>query len=474
MTKADKNAPKKTASSAIWGGRFAGGPSQLMTDINASISYDKAMYKQDIAGSVAHATMLAGQKIITEADLSAICEGLATIEQEISDGVFEFSDALEDIHMNIESRLASLIGDPARRLHTARSRNDQVATDIRLWLREAIEQLDSQLAALQEALIDQAEAHITTVMPGYTHLQTAQPVSFGFHLMAYVEMFGRDRGRFSDARKRLNESPLGAAALAGTPHPIDRHQTASLLGFARPMPNAMDAVSARDFAIEFLAAAAICATHLSRLAEEIVIWSTDRFGFISLSDAFTTGSSIMPQKRNPDAAELVRAKPGRIIGDLLALLTVLKGLPLAYGKDMQEDKEPVFDAESSLSLSLAAMTGMIADLTAHPEAMRVALEKGHPTATDLADYLVRVLNMPFRDAHHVTGKLVALADQQGCALDGLSLADMQAIEPRLEATIFEVLSIDSALQARDSFGGTAPAEVAAHIKAARAAFLKNT
>lgn len=474
MTKADKNAPKKTASSAIWGGRFAGGPSQLMTDINASISYDRAMYKQDIAGSVAHATMLAGQKIITEADLSAICEGLATIEKEISDGAFEFSDALEDIHMNIESRLASLIGDPARRLHTARSRNDQVATDIRLWLREAIEQLDSQLAALQEALIDQAEAHITTVMPGYTHLQTAQPVSFGFHLMAYVEMFGRDRGRFSDARKRLNESPLGAAALAGTPHPIDRHQTASLLGFARPMPNAMDAVSARDFAIEFLAAAAICATHLSRLAEEIVIWSTDRFGFISLSDAFTTGSSIMPQKRNPDAAELVRAKPGRIIGDLLALLTVLKGLPLAYGKDMQEDKEPVFDAESSLSLSLAAMTGMIADLTAHPEAMRVALEKGHPTATDLADYLVRVLNMPFRDAHHVTGKLVALADQQGCALDGLSLADMQAIEPRLEATIFEVLSIDSALQARDSFGGTAPAEVAAHIKAARAAFLKNT
>ena len=315
-------------------------PSQLMTDINASISYDRAMYKQDIAGSVAHATMLAGQKIITEADLSAICEGLATIEQEISDGVFEFSDALEDIHMNIESRLASLIGDPARRLHTARSRNDQVATDIRLWLREAIEQLDSQLAALQEALIDQAEAHTTTVMPGYTHLQTAQPVSFAFHLMAYVEMFGRDRGRFSDARKRLNESPLGAAALAGTPHPIDRHQTASLLGFARPMPNAMDAVSARDFAIEFLAAAAICATHLSRLAEEIVIWSTDRFGFISLSDAFTTGSSIMPQKRNPDAAELVRAKPGRIIGDLLALLTVLKGCHWPMARICRKIKNP--------------------------------------------------------------------------------------------------------------------------------------
>ena len=311
-------------------------------------------------------------------------------------------------------------------------------------------------------------------MPGYTHLQTAQPVSFAFHLMAYVEMFGRDRARLSDGRKRMNESPLGAAALAGTPHPIDRHQTARLLGFDRPMANAMDAVSARDFAVEFMGAAAICATHLSRLAEEIVIWSTDRFGFISLSDAFTTGSSIMPQKRNPDAAELVRAKPGRIIGDLLALLTVLKGLPLAYGKDMQEDKEPVFDAEASLSLSLAAMTGMIADLTAHPDAMRAALEKGHPTATDLADYLVRELKMPFRDAHHVTGKLVALADQKGCALDGLSLADMQAVEPRLNASIFAVLSIDSALQARNSFGGTAPEQVAAHIKATRASLAKES
>jgi len=472
MTKPDKNAPKKTASSSIWGGRFAGGPSQLMTDINASISYDKAMYKQDIAGSVAHATMLAGQNIISSDDLDAICAGLATIEKEIDEGVFEFSDALEDIHMNIESRLAELTGDPARRLHTARSRNDQVATDIRLWLREAIDQLDNQLVGLQEALLSQAETHTRTVMPGYTHLQTAQPVSFAFHLMAYVEMFGRDRGRLADTRKRVNESPLGAAALAGTPHPIDRHQTAQLLGFSRPMANAMDAVSARDFAVEFMAAAAICATHLSRLAEEIVIWSTDRFGFISLSDAFTTGSSIMPQKRNPDAAELVRAKPGRIIGDLMALLTVLKGLPLAYGKDMQEDKEPVFDAEASLSLSLAAMTGMIADLQAKPEAMRAALEKGHPTATDLADYLVRVLDMPFRDAHHVTGKLVALADSQNCALDGLELADMQAVEPRLDKAIYEVLSIDSALQARNSFGGTAPLEVEAHIKAARAAFIK--
>jgi len=473
MTKANKNAPKKTTSSSIWGGRFAGGPSQLMTDINASISYDKAMYKQDIAGSIAHATMLASQNIISEADLTAICDGLAKIEQEITDGDFAFSDALEDIHMNIESRLGDLIGDPARRLHTARSRNDQVATDIRLWLRDAIDQLDGQLAALQDALMTQAQNHITTVMPGYTHLQTAQPVSFAFHLMAYVEMFGRDRTRLSDARKRMNEMPLGAAALAGTPHPIDRHQTARLLGFDRPMANAMDAVSARDFAVEFMAAAAICATHLSRLAEEIVIWSTDRFGFISLSDAFTTGSSIMPQKRNPDAAELVRAKPGRIIGDLLALLTVLKGLPLAYGKDMQEDKEPVFDAEASLSLSLAAMTGMIADLTAHPDAMRAALEKGHPTATDLADYLVRALNMPFRDAHHVTGKLVALADQEGCALDELSLADMQAVEPRLNTSIFEVLSIDSALQARNSFGGTAPEQVAAHIKATRARLAKD-
>jgi len=471
MTKSKGKAPQDTAASAIWGGRFAGGPSQLMKDINASISYDKTLYRQDIAGSLAHAQMLAEQKIISPDDLAAIQSGLQTIQTEIDTGQFAFSADLEDIHMNIEARLSALVGDAARRLHTARSRNDQVATDIRLWLREAIISLDAQLKGLQAALISQAEQHIDTVMPGFTHLQTAQPISFAFHLMAYVEMFGRDRTRFSDCRQRMNESPLGSAALAGTPHPIDRQRTASLLGFDRPMANAMDGVSARDFAAEFLSAAAICATHLSRLAEEIVIWSTDRFGFISLSDAFTTGSSIMPQKRNPDAAELVRAKPGRIIGDLVALLTVLKGLPLAYGKDMQEDKEPVFDAESALSVSLAAMSGMIADLSVNQTAMRAALEKGHPTATDLADYLVRELNMPFRDAHHVTGRLVALADKKGCALDALSLDEMQTAEPRLDNRVFAILSVDAALAARHSYGGTAPQRVRAHITAAKAQWL---
>ena len=470
MTKPDTNAPKKTTSSTIWGGRFAGGPSQLMTDINASISYDKAMYKQDIAGSLAHATMLAGQNIISSDDLNAISTGLAAIEKEIDEGVFEFSDALEDIHMNIESRLAELTGDPARRLHTARSRNDQVATDIRLWLREAIDQLDSQLAALQEALLTQAESHTKTVMPGYTHLQTAQPVSFAFHLMAYVEMFGRDRGRLADTRKRLNESPLGAAALAGTPHPIDRHQTAKLLGFSQPMANAMDAVSARDFAVEFMAAAAICATHLSRLAEEIVIWSTDRFGFISLSDAFTTGSSIMPQKRNPDAAELVRAKPGRIIGALTGLLIVLKGLPLAYGKDMQEDKEGVFDAADALGIALAATTGMIRDMTPQPDAMLAALKTGFPTATDLADYMVRELGMPFREAHHASGAIVAEAAAKGLDLEEVSLETLQAIEPQIKPDIISLLSVANAAAARTSFGGTAPDEVRARIADARQRF----
>ena len=454
-----KDTDKGTAASSIWGGRFSGGPSQLMQDINASISYDQKLFKEDIAGSRAHATMLASTGIITDADLDAILRGLDQVEQEIISGEMQFSEALEDIHMNVETRLSELVGDPARRLHTARSRNDQVATDIRLWLRARLEELDGMITALQQALYDQAAQHTHTVMPGYTHLQTAQPISFGFHLMAYIEMLGRDRGRFADCRTRLNESPLGAAALAGTSFPIDRHQTAKQLGFDRPMANAMDAVSSRDFAIEFLAAAAICATHLSRLAEEIVIWSTDRFQFIQLSDAFTTGSSIMPQKRNPDAAELVRAKPGRIMGDLVSLLTVLKGLPLAYGKDMQEDKEPVFDAEQSLSVALAAMTGMVADMTANPEAMRAALAKGHPTATDLADYLVRELKMPFRDAHHVSGSIVALADDKGCALESLSLEDMQAIAPDLTADILPVLSIDHALAARASYGGTAPDEL---------------
>ena len=457
--------------STIWGGRFADGPSQLMQEINASISFDKTLYRQDIAGSIAHAKMLADQNILTADDRDQIVSGLQQIEKDIAAGTFTFSENLEDIHMNIETRLVELIGDPAKRLHTARSRNDQVATDLRLWLREAIADIDGMLARLQAALLNQAEAHTETVMPGYTHLQTAQPITFGFHLMAYVQMFGRDRSRFADCSKRMNESPLGAAALAGTSHLIDRHKTAALLGFEQPMANAMDAVSARDFAVEFMSAASICSTHLSRLAEEIVIWSTDRFAFISLSDAFTTGSSIMPQKRNPDAAELIRAKPGRILGDMVALLTVLKGLPLAYGKDMQEDKEPVFDARKSLCISLMAMTGMIEDLTAHPEAMRQALRKGHPTATDLADYLVAELNIPFRNAHHITGALVALADEKGCGLDNLSLEELQSVEPQLTSAVQAILSIDHAVAAKTSYGGTAPDQVRAHIAKARAQFL---
>ena len=456
--------------SSIWGGRFSSGPSELMQAINASIDFDKRMYRQDIAGSKAHATMLAACGIISDSDRDAIHDGLVQIAEEIASGSFAFSAALEDIHMNIESRLADIIGEPARRLHTARSRNDQVATDFRLWVREAIDSVDAALAALQHALVERASEHAETLMPGYTHLQTAQPVTFGFHLMAYVEMFGRDRGRFADARKRLNESPLGAAALAGTSFPTDRQMTASLLGFDRPAANAMDAVSDRDFALEFLAAAAICAVHMSRFAEEIVIWCADGFGFVSLSDAFTTGSSIMPQKRNPDAAELVRAKPGRIIGSLNALLIVLKGLPLAYGKDMQEDKEGVFDAADALAIALAATTGMVSDMTANPAAMRAALTRGFPTATDLADYLVRDLGMPFREAHHVSGAIVAMAAEKSCDLDGLSLAEMQSVEPRITAAVLKVLSCDAAVAMRTSFGGTAPDEVRARIAEARTRF----
>ena len=456
--------------SSIWGGRFSSGPSELMQAINASIDFDKRMYRQDIAGSKAHATMLAACGIISDSDRDAIHDGLVQIADEIASGSFAFSAGLEDIHMNIESRLADIIGEPARRLHTARSRNDQVATDFRLWVREAIDSVDAALAALQLALAERASEHAETLMPGYTHLQTAQPVTFGFHLMAYVEMFGRDRGRFADARKRLNESPLGAAALAGTSFPTDRQMTASLLGFDRPAANAMDAVSDRDFAVEFLAAAAICAVHMSRFAEEIVIWCADGFGFVSLSDAFTTGSSIMPQKRNPDAAELVRAKPGRIIGSLNALLIVLKGLPLAYGKDMQEDKEGVFDAADALAIALAATTGIVSDMTANPAAMRAALTRGFPTATDLADYLVRDLGMPFREAHHVSGAIVAMAAEKSCDLDGLSLAEMQSVEPRITAAVLEVLSCEAAIAMRTSFGGTAPDEVRARIAEARTRF----
>ena len=457
--------------STIWGGRFAGGPSKLMEEINASITYDKNLYRQDIAGSIAHAKMLADQKLLTIEDRDQIISGLRQIEQEIASGTFTFSEQLEDIHMNIETRLSELVGDPAKRLHMARSRNDQVATDLRLWLREAVADIDRMLAELQGALLNQAENHAETVMPGYTHLQTAQPITFGFHLLAYVQMFGRDRSRFVDCAKRINESPLGAAALAGTSHLIDRHKTATLLGFDQPMANAMDAVSARDFAVEFMSAASICSTHLSRLAEELVIWSTDRFAFISLSDAYSTGSSIMPQKRNPDAAELIRAKPGRIMGNMVALLTVLKGLPLAYGKDMQEDKEPVFDTEKSLSISLMAMTGMIEDMTAHPEAMRQALRKGHSLATDLADYLVAELNIPFRNAHHITGALVALAEKKACGLDELSLEELQSVEPQLTGAVESVLSIDHAVAARTSYGGTAPEQVRAQIADAKAKFL---
>ena len=456
--------------SSIWGGRFSSGPSELMQTINASIDFDKRMYRQDIDGSKAHATMLAACGIISDSDRDAIHDGLVQIADEIASGSFAFSAALEDIHMNIESRLADIIGEPARRLHTARSRNDQVATDFRLWVREAIDSVDVALAALQHALVERASEHAETLMPGYTHLQTAQPVTFGFHLMAYVEMFGRDRSRFADARKRLNESPLGAAALAGTSFPTDRQMTASLLGFDRPSANAMDAVSDRDFAVEFLAAAAICAVHMSRFAEEIVIWCSDGFGFVSLSDAFTTGSSIMPQKRNPDAAELVRAKPGRIIGSLTALLIVLKGLPLAYGKDMQEDKEGVFDAADALAIALAATTGMVSDMTANPAAMRAALTRGFPTATDLADYLVRDLGMPFREAHHVSGAIVAMAAEKSCDLDVLSLTEMQSIEPRITAAVLEVLSCEAAVAMRTSFGGTAPDEVRARIIEARTRF----
>jgi len=456
--------------SSIWGGRFSSGPSQLMQDINASISYDKRLYRQDIAGSKAHASMLASTNIISDDDCAAIHQGLDQIGSEIAAGQFAFSESLEDIHMNIESRLAALIGEPARRLHTARSRNDQVATDFKLWVRDLLDSVDLALADMQAALLDQAEAHADLLMPGFTHLQTAQPVTFGFHLMAYVEMLGRDRGRFADARKRLNESPLGAAALAGTSFPIDRHMTASTLGFDRPAANAMDAVSDRDFALEFLAAAAICSVHLSRFAEELVIWSSDRFGFIALSDAFTTGSSIMPQKRNPDAAELVRAKPGRIIGALSGLLIVLKGLPLAYGKDMQEDKEGVFDAADALGVALAATTGMIRDMTPQPAAMIAALTTGFPTATDLADYMVRELGMPFRAAHHASGAIVAKAAAAGIDLAEMRLADMQAIEPRIKADITGLLSVASAAAARTSFGGTAPDEVRARIRDARQRF----
>ena len=453
--------PRNAAANAQWGGRFAAGPSVIMGEINASIGFDRKLWRQDIRGSLAHAAMLARAGIIAPADEQAIRDGLAAIGAEIAAGRFSFEADLEDIHMNIEARLTDRIGEAGKRLHTARSRNDQVATDFRLWVRDAMDGLDAQIADLMRALADRAAEHAASPMPGFTHLQTAQPVTFGHHLLAYVEMLHRDRGRMADARRRLNECPLGSAALAGTSFPIDRDATAAALGFDRPTANSLDAVSDRDFALEFLSTAAICAIHISRLAEEIVIWCSAPFGFVRLSDAFTTGSSIMPQKRNPDAAELARAKVGRIMGALVALLTVMKGLPLAYAKDTQEDKEPVFDAADALALSLAAMAGMVRDLAPDTARMRAMAGSGFSTATDLADWLVRVLHLPFRTAHHVTGRLVATAEGKGCDLAGLSLAEMQAVEPGITAAIFDVLTVDASVASRTSYGGTAPANVAA-------------
>ena len=448
----------------MWGGRFAVQPDAIMAEINASIDVDRRLYRHDIAASKAHAAMLARQGIISPEDAEKMAHGLDTILSEIDQDRLVFKRELEDIHMNVEARLAELIGAPAGRLHTARSRNDQVATDFRLYLREAVDDIDVLLREYQRALAEKALEHAATVMPGFTHLQTAQPVTFGHHLLAYVEMAGRDRARFRDARTRLNECPLGAGALVGTSFPLDRDMTAEALGFARPMANSLDAVSDRDFVLETLAAAAITAIHLSRFAEEIVIWMSPLAGLINLSDRFTTGSSMMPQKRNPDAAELVRAKAGRILGALTALFVVMKGLPLAYQKDMQEDKEGAMDALAALSLSISAMTGMVRDMQPDAGRMKKAAGEGYATATDLADWLVRTLKLPFREAHHVTGRIVAAATAAGQPLHRLPLAAMQEIEPRITSDVFSVLSVDSSVRSRASFGGTAPRNVRAQAK----------
>lgn len=451
-------------SNTMWGGRFATGPAAIMEEINASIGFDQKLAAQDIAGSKAHAAMLGAVGILSANDVAEIHRGLDLVKGEIDAGTFTFSRALEDIHMNVESRLAEIIGEPAKRLHTARSRNDQVATDVRLWVRDTVDHLDAQLAEYQAALVDLALVHAGTVMPGFTHLQTAQPVTFGHHLLAYVEMAARDRGRFADARRRMNECPLGSAALAGTSFPIDRRMTATALGFDRPCANSLDGVSDRDFALEALSAAAITAMHLSRFAEELVIWTTPFFDFVRLSDAFSTGSSIMPQKKNPDAAELVRAKTGRITGALVGMLTVMKGLPLTYAKDMQEDKEPLFDALPHLSLAIAAMTGMVRDLTVNTDAMKKAAGAGYSTATDLADWLVRRLGLPFREAHHVTGRIVRAASDAGVPLHKLPLAAMQAAHGGITDEVFGVLSPQASVRSRVSEGGTAPANVRREAK----------
>ncbi|WP_199085123.1 argininosuccinate lyase [Bosea sp. ASV33] len=446
-------------SNRMWGGRFATGPDAIMEEINASIDFDRKLWRQDIRGSLAHAAMLAETGILTKDDVATITAGLKKVEGEIESGAFTFSRALEDVHMNVESNLKDKIGLAAGRLHTARSRNDQVATDMRLWVRDTLDEIDGQMADLQQALAEKADTYAGAVMPGFTHLQSAQPVTFGHHLLAYVEMLGRDRSRVRDARARLNECPLGAAALAGTSFPIDRHMTAKALGFDRPTANSLDSVSDRDFVLETLSTASICAMHLSRLAEEIVLWATPQFGFVRLSDAFSTGSSIMPQKRNPDAAELVRGKAGRVFGALQAMLTLMKGLPLSYSKDMQEDKEGTFDALQTLSLCLAAMTGMVRDMQPDLKVMKKAAGAGYATATDLADWLVRVLKMPFRDAHHVTGRLVGIASEKKVGLEKLSLAEMQAVEPQITEAVFAVLGVDQSVKSRVSYGGTAPANV---------------
>ncbi len=459
-----------SGASRRWGGRFAGGPAEVMQQINASIDVDKRLYKEDIEGSQAHAAMLVKQGILTKKDGAAIADGLNRIRGEIDQGKFEFSVALEDIHMNVEARLKDLIGDAAGRLHTARSRNDQVATDFRLWVRRAIDDLTIELKDLIHALIDRADEHAATIMPGYTHLQPAQPVTFGHHLLAYVEMLGRDLGRLTDCRARLNECPLGAAALAGTSFPIDRAATAKALGFDRPTANSMDSVSSRDFALEYLAALSILGVHLSRFAEEIVIWMSEGFRFIALSDAYTTGSSIMPQKRNPDAAELVRGKVGQMIGALTQLLIIVKGLPLSYGKDLQDDKAPTFAASDAMALCVAATAGMVRDMKVNEARLRQATEGGFLTATDLADWLVRALGLPFRNAHHVTGELVRLAESRNCRLQDLSLKDMQGVEKRITDAVFSVLGVDQSVASRTSFGGTAPENVRRAVKAARERF----
>ena len=460
---------KDTAANTMWGGRFASGPDAIMTAINASIGFDQRLYAQDIAGSRAHAAMLAAQGIISDSDAAAIGEGLLTVLSEIEGGKFTFSTALEDIHLNVESRLTEIVGEAGKRLHTGRSRNDQVAVDFRLWVRDQCDAAIAGLTELMRAFLAQAEAGADWVMPGFTHLQTAQPVTWGHHMLAYVEMFARDRSRFEDARKRMNECPLGAAALAGTSFPIDRHATAKALGFDRPTANSLDSVSDRDFALEFLAASSICAMHLSRFAEELVIWSSAQFRFVRLSDKWTTGSSIMPQKKNPDAAELLRAKLGRILGATVALFTIMKGLALTYSKDMQEDKEQTFDAADTLMLGLAAMTGMVSDMTANRDVLRTAAASGFSTATDLADWLVRRLGLPFRDAHHVTGTLVAMAEKAGIDLPDLSLAQMQGVHAGITAEVFEVLGVDNSVRSRMSYGGTSPVRVAEQVARWKAA-----